>query len=1728
MLKNYLKKLTIATTQPTDFSKNVNNFWTNNLTLCLLAFFGLFGMTNAFGQTTSTFTTSGTWTAPAGVTSIQVEAWGGGAGARSSANTNGHVTGGGGGGAYARRNTITVVPGTTYSFTVGAGGAAGNPGQQTTATINGVTITAAGGSIGAASGTGTIAGGAGGTIAASVGDVRFAGGTGGSGLGNGSSGGSGSGGGGGSAAGSTGNGNNGANATATNAPGNGGTTVANFGGAGGNGGNNANGLNATINYGGGGGGAGHKNNTGGSGMNGALIITYTCPPNTPSAGSNQTLAACATTTTLVGSAVPAGMTGLWTVVSGTATITTPSSPTSGVTGLVVGTTATLRWTVTNGACGSASSDVTITTVVGPGCLNYCTPTGNLNCTLNDFIANVTYNTLNNTTTCNAGGYTNFPATGSQTTSVLKGSTYNLSLTVGAGTGTHGAGVWVDWNQDGDFVDAGEFFLVSNAIAPSSTTVIPITVPIGAVTGNLRMRVRYAYNVAVTSAMSCTMAGTYGETEDYTITTIDPAPCVAPTAQPTALNLVPSGNNISGAFVAASPVADNYLVIVSTNPVPPAAPVNGTTYTIGSVYQVGYNVVDNDSNTTFNATGLSILTTYYFYIYSFNSLCSGGPLYLGTSPLTGNATTLTASYCVPTSNVSTRYIDDVLTVGNITNINNLGTNRAATGYADYTATTPVTQIPGGGVAIDYRLAISRQFVKIWVDWNNDGVFTDAAPELVYTTGGVQTIAGAGGFVVPPATLPGNYRIRIRSFETSQTFGPCGNLATGEAEDYTLTVVADCPAKPNALYDGERCGDGTVVLGVEGTPGVTEFRFYDSLFGGTLIGTAPAAVGITNWTTPALVNTTTYYVTAFNGVCESWYRQEIVAVINPVANVVVTPSVPEVCGENNIVQISAGGDFIIDYLVNEDFEGGGFGMLNRVNVAANADTQWTNRTSPYVPAGAVWKPAITSKAIGNMFACANSDFAAPNPKDTQLRTANLDASAFSDLFLSFRHYFSYYPGEPEQYADVDVSTNGGGAWTNIARYTSNQGYAGEFANVTIDLSAYAGQPQVMVRFRFNLAGGSAWADGWALDDVKVYGTRPLNTTFTWSGATVDAFIDAGCTIPYVAQAVTTVYVRPTALQLASPSWSFTATATLGNGCPISEFIEIFNKTKLWKGTINDDWFEAGNWEPVGVPDINTCIFIYDGPFDANINNASDDAFGKTLTVRPSGFLQVQPNNTLTIDEAVTVDAGGTFNIENSGSLIQNANVANTGIVTMRRNVNIRRLDYVYWSSPMSAFALNSVSPATTGYKWKWEPTLASTVNNHGNWVAANETMVRGKGYIVRGPDAYTATLQNYTANFVGTPNNGTITMPVLRGTYNGANYNTGLSTTLATANDDNWNLLGNPYPSAISADAFLGANTNLAGFIKLWTHGTLPSAAISDPFYEDFMINYTVADYITYNALGGTQSGFDGSIAAGQGFFALMNHTSVSTSENVTFNNTMRSNAYRNDLFYRNSNVTNTLDKSRIWLNLVSPTSMGSTTLIGYAPDATNGLDRLFDAPAMDVKTNYELYSLSNTDRLCIQGRALPFDQNDEVPLGMTIATQGIHRIAISNLDGLFADVNQTIYLEDKLLNVIHDLRVAPYSFTTTTGKHDNRFVLRFTNETLGNEDFITTNGVKVYTNNTINVTASSNIKSVTVYDVLGRTLGTVSNVNNTDVSLNGIAKTQSALVVIVELENGVQTTQKVIF
>ena len=82
----------------------------------------------AWAQTTQIFNSSGTFTCPAGVTTLTVECWGGGGAggsARASAGSSGSiVTGGGAGGAYAKKSSIPVTPNTTYTVTVGLGGTA--------------------------------------------------------------------------------------------------------------------------------------------------------------------------------------------------------------------------------------------------------------------------------------------------------------------------------------------------------------------------------------------------------------------------------------------------------------------------------------------------------------------------------------------------------------------------------------------------------------------------------------------------------------------------------------------------------------------------------------------------------------------------------------------------------------------------------------------------------------------------------------------------------------------------------------------------------------------------------------------------------------------------------------------------------------------------------------------------------------------------------------------------------------------------------------------------------------------------------------------------------------------------------------------------------------------------------------------------------------------------------------------------------------------------------------------------------------------------------------------------------------------------------------------------------------------------------------------------------------------------------------------------------------------
>ncbi len=150
---------------------------------------------------------------------------------------------------------------------------------------------------------------------------------------------------------------------------------------------------------------------------------------------------------------------------------------------------------------------------------YCTPVYlEGSCGSEDFIddfsttGGVTNITNNNTgCTTNPNNYTHFAA---QNLTIAQGAIFNVSMQSGPEF-TEGFAIWIDYNIDGDFDDAGEY--VFNSVTATIDVVNgSITIPYSAAAGNTRMRIRCAYNYVPTSGTACATFNN-GETEDYNVT-----------------------------------------------------------------------------------------------------------------------------------------------------------------------------------------------------------------------------------------------------------------------------------------------------------------------------------------------------------------------------------------------------------------------------------------------------------------------------------------------------------------------------------------------------------------------------------------------------------------------------------------------------------------------------------------------------------------------------------------------------------------------------------------------------------------------------------------------------------------------------------------------------------------------------------------------------------------------------------------------------------------------------------------------------------------------------------------------------------------------------------------------------------------------------------------------------------------------------------------------------------
>ncbi len=549
-----------------------------------------------------------------------------------------------------------------------------------------------------------------------------------------------------------------------------------------------------------------------------------------------------------------------------------------------------------------------------------------------------------------------------------------------------------------------------------------------------------------------------------------------------------------------------------------------------------------------------------------------------------------------------------------------------------------------------------------------------------------------------------------------------------------------------------------------------------------------------------------------------------------------------------------------------------------------------------------------------------------------------------------------------------------------------------------------------------------------------------------------------------------------------------------------INVSPATKTWNGT-------AWSPDPSIAPTIENKV-VFNGNYSSSSNlEACSCNVNNAVVTFNSG-------HTLKVVNEVDVASNGTLTFEDDASLVQvNDLAANSGnIIYKRATTPIFNTDYVYWSSPVAGFTLGGIQTGTLYYSF----------NASGDsWVraSAGTGMTDGTGYIVRGSGTGLTTGSTFvkTVTFTGKPNNGVVSIGV---------SGTGTS-----------NLIGNPYPSAIDADAFLIENANvLSGTLYFWKHNTAIQLAtnITNGTAGSGVYAYTSDDYASYNLTGGVGTG--SVIAAGQGFFAM----GYEAGGTAVFKNSMRLGSggavLDNSQFYKLTSQSKTakidkLEKNRIWLNLTNAQGVFKQTLVGYITGATNELDRAYDGENNNGNKFVDFYSVNNNTNLTIQGRALPFEKTDEVPLGYSSAIVGDFAISIDDADGLLK--NQKVFLEDKTLGVVHDLRLSPYAFTTEKGTFKDRFVLvyRNKNEVIKEEVFpeIGTEVLVSVKNKTIGIYSPVQlIDKVIIYDVSGKKIYQKETVNSNELEILHLQSLHQVLIVSVVLEDKTTVTKKIIY
>jgi hypothetical protein len=407
------------------------------------------------------------------------------------------------------------------------------------------------------------------------------------------------------------------------------------------------------------------------------------------------------------------------------------------------------------------------------------------------------------------------------------------------------------------------------------------------------------------------------------------------------------------------------------------------------------------------------------------------------------------------------------------------------------------------------------------------------------------------------------------------------------------------------------------------------------------------------------------------------------------------------------------------------------------------------------------------------------------------------------------------------------------------------------------------------------------------------------------------------------------------------------------------------------------------------------------------------------------------------------------------------------------------------------------------------------------------------------------QNYV--YRGKPNNGNLTHTIFPGNFD------------IVTGEPFITLTGNPYPSALDADAFIDDNIDglgntdaITGTLYFWEHWSNNT---------HILLEYQ-GGYALYTKTGGTaatshpdidQTGTGSKIPGqfipvAQGFFVTQQHDddgfgnlSNASNGSVVFKNSQRvfeiENGNVESIFTRNSTSEDTpppigLDniKHRIWLGFESPTGFHRQVLAGFLNGATDAVDRGYDGRMIDQLPN-DAYFVQENGPFSIVAFG-EFNEDREIPITIVIDEEndgGVQRIMIDDTDNIESDVE--IFIKDSYTDIYYDLRNQECEITLSSGIHEDRFFLVFKiQEVLAvqNEEILK-NDLSVYMNNPsrelqIRNSGESTIEKITLYNSLGQTMNVWKD-NNFGLELNLQVSKLAKGVYIVNIETDRGTNSK---